>query len=133
MRKVTQMTVEFSYGFYLIICIAITIWVARMLRKDAPVLIESANDGRSEVNAAITRLLIVGFYLVNLGVICVALKYGEKAVDLASAIELLSTKIGIILVALGAAHFGILAKLFRIKRDALLMARRHRLDTDATA
>lgn len=124
------MMMVYCYGVYLVVCFAVTIWVARMLRKDAPALIESANEGQTEANGAITRLMIVGFYLVNIGAICVALRYGGTATDVATALELLSTKIGIILVALGLVHFSILAKLFKIKHDSTRAPLGQRLDVE---
>ena len=63
-----------------------------------------------------TRLLIVGFYLVNLGIISLALKYGGPAQDVTSVMELLSTKVGTILISLGFVHFIVLAKLGAMRR-----------------
>lgn len=116
-------TMVWTYAVYLTACIGITIWVARTLATHAPVMIDSGRDQRSEATTSVTRLMITGFYLVNIGVICVALKYGEKAIDAASAFEVLSTKVGIILVSLGFVHFVILAKLSTLQRDASFFAR----------
>jgi hypothetical protein len=54
---------------------------------------------------SVNDLLVVGFYLLNFGYVALALKYGEKPVDLQGAIEFLATKIGLVLVILGAMHF----------------------------
>jgi hypothetical protein len=50
-------------------------------------------------------LLVVGFYLINIGFIAMALRYGDKPRDLQEMIEFLSTKLGVVLVVLGAMHF----------------------------
>jgi hypothetical protein len=48
---------------------------------------------------------LVGFYLVNVGFVSLALRYGLKPLDAVGAIEFLSTKIGLVIVILGLMHF----------------------------
>ena len=109
-------TMAWTYAIYLTICTSITVWVARTLGNHAPAFLDDSNHERSELTNAVTRLLIVGFYLVNLGVISLALKYGDPAQDITSAMELLSTKVGAILISLGLVHFIVLAKLGAMRR-----------------
>ena len=113
-RVVTMMA--WTYLVYLSLCTGITVWVARTLGSHAPTFLSDPRDERRELTLAVTRLLIVGFYLVNLGVISLALKYGGTASDVTSAMELLSTKVGAILVILGLVHFIVLAKLSAMRR-----------------
>lgn len=54
---------------------------------------------------AVNHLLVVGFYLINVGFIAFTLRCGDKPTDLQSMIELLSTKLGVVLLVLGAMHF----------------------------
>jgi|DeeseametMP0441B_FD_contig_31_1258697_length_565_multi_2_in_0_out_0_2 hypothetical protein len=109
-------TMAWTYAIYLTICTSVTIWVARTLGSHAPAFLVDSNGERSELANAMTRLLIVGFYLVNLGVISLALKYGDPARDITSAMELLSTKVGAILISIGLVHFIVLAKLGSMRR-----------------
>jgi hypothetical protein len=69
---------------------------------------------------SVNHLLVVGFYLINVGYIALALKYGEKPVDVQSAVEFLSTKIGLVLVVLGGMHFFNMFVFSRMRRRALL-------------
>jgi len=108
-----------TYAIYLLVCIGITIWVAQTLERHAPALISSPVKSRAESNLAITKLSLVGFYLVNIGAICFALKIGGIAEDTTGAIELLSTKIGVILIGLGFVHFCILAKLASLRSEPI--------------
>ena len=110
-------TMVVTYAIYLVVCIGVTVWVARTLERHAPALVSSPIKERAESNDAITKLSIVGFYLVNVGAICFALKFGGVAMDTAEAIELLSSKIGIILIGLGFVHFCILAKLASLRNE----------------
>lgn len=105
-----------TYVGYLVITIGITIWVARTLQHYGLVLMTRMHPANPEselrTNAlaeAMSHLLVVGFYLVNLGVITFALKSTEIVTNPQTAIELLSAKVGLILVVLGGMHFLILA------------------------
>src|ERR1700753_3352873 len=90
---------------YLVLGVGLTIWVARTLAKNGRVFLVDAFGGNAELADAVNRLLVVGFYLINVGFVALALKYGERPVDLAGAIEALSTKEGLVLVVLGVMHF----------------------------
>ena len=105
-----------TYVAYLGITVGITIWVARTLQHYGVVLMARGDSANSQENPrasaladAMSHLLVVGFYLVNLGVISFALKSSELVSNPQTAIELLSAKVGMILVVLGGMHFLILA------------------------
>lgn len=105
-----------TYVSYLAITVGITIWVARTLQHYGVVVMTRGDSANSQENPragalaeAMSHLLVVGFYLVNLGVISFALKSTEIVNNPQMAIELLSTKVGMILVVLGGMHFLILA------------------------
>ena len=65
---------------------------------------------------AVNHLLVVGFYLVNLGFVALALRYGDKPADLQGAVEFLSTKVGLATVVLGLMHFFNLKNFDRMRR-----------------
>lgn len=110
-------TLVWVYVAYLLVCLCVTVWVGRTLRRNAPVfLLDGTEHGREFVDA-LTHLLTVGFYLVNVGAIALALKYGGSVATATDAIELLSTKIGIILLVLGLIHSIVVAKLVGTRRN----------------
>ena len=94
-----------AYALYLLIAIAFTVWVARTLSGNGEVfLIECF--GHDEVLAKSTNhLLVVGFYLMNLGFIMLALQFGETPTTVAELVVFLSSKVGLAVVVLGAMHF----------------------------
>ena len=94
-----------AYIVYLAISIALTVWVARTLSKNGIVfLIECF--GHDDVLARSTNhLLVVGFYLVNLGWILLTLRFGSEPTNLADTFEFLASKVGLVVVVLGAMHF----------------------------
>ena len=110
--------VVWTYVAYLVICVGITIWVGEILRKYGRVVLSNGLEGSHELTDAFAHLLIVGFYLINLGVISFNLKIGGQVSDAQTAIELVSLKIGTILVVLGAMHFLIFAALAKTRSSA---------------
>ncbi|HZW29630.1 MAG TPA: hypothetical protein VFF52_02930 [Isosphaeraceae bacterium] len=113
-----------AYVAYLVISIALTVWVARTLVKNGRIFLVDSFLGNESLADSVNHLLAVGFYLVNIGYVALALKYGEKPLDLAQAIETLSTKVGLVLLVLGAMHFFNLYVFSRLRRRALLRSQK---------
>src|SRR5262245_29015994 len=82
------------YVAYLLISVALTVWVARTLHRNGRVFLVDSFLGNEALADSVNHLLVVGFYLVNIGYVTLALKYGDKATDTRSALETLSTKVG---------------------------------------
>ena len=110
-------TLIWVYAAYLIVCLCVTVWVGRTLQRNAPVFLKDGTENGKEFADSLVHLLTVGFYLINVGAISLALKYGDPVNDLTGAVELLSTKVGMILLVLGLVHSAILAKLTVIRRN----------------
>lgn len=94
-----------SYLVYLTISIAVTVWVARTLHRNGRIFLVDTFLGNEQLADSVNQLLVVGFYLINAGYVSVALKWGTRPTTAAEAIEYLSTKIGVVLLVLGAMHF----------------------------
>jgi hypothetical protein len=95
----------YTYGVYLLASAAVTIWVAHTLHSRGRLFLVKSFHGDSTLADSVNDLLVVGFYLLNFGYVALALKYGEKPVDLQGAIEFLATKVGLVLVILAVMHF----------------------------
>lgn len=114
-------TTAMTYLLYLAISIALTVWVARTLHKNGRSFLVDAFHGNKELADSVNHLLVVGFYLINLGYVVLALRlrFGIAAPqDFQSLLEFLSFKIGIVMVVLGAMHFGNLFFFSYIRRRA---------------
>ncbi|HUQ70439.1 MAG TPA: hypothetical protein VM165_12990 [Planctomycetaceae bacterium] len=109
-------TMTGMYLTYVALCVGITVWVARTLRKHGRVFLTDGHEDHRELSEALSHLLVVGFYLVNFGVISFALKSAQQANTIPTAIELLSSKVGLILLTIGAMHFMILATFASVRR-----------------
>ena len=99
------MNVAACYFSYLAISIGLTVWVARTLHKNGRVFLVDAFHGNAELADSVNHLLVVGFYLINIGYIALALQTGSPMTTFRQIIELESVKIGVVLLILGAMHF----------------------------
>jgi hypothetical protein len=109
-----------TYFLYLAISVALTVWVARTLHKNGRLFLVDAFHGNEPLADSINHLLVVGFYLINIGYVTLALKYGDKAADLQQLLEALSTKVGAVLLILGGMHFFNLYVFSKMRKRALL-------------
>jgi hypothetical protein len=99
------MAILICYATYLTVSLALTVWVARTLHKNGRVFLVEAFRGNTELADSVNDLLVVGFYLINIGYIALALKT-EEAINTARAgLEIESGKLGVVLLILGGMHF----------------------------
>lgn len=124
----TTSLMPITYLVYLAICIPITIWVAQRLRTNGNIFLIRGCKGNQELADSISHLLSVGFYLLHVGLILLALKLGGHALNTVGAMELLSTKVGLVLLVLAISNFAHLMLFARIHGKP----RRHETETMAS-
>jgi len=107
-----------TYAAYLVISVALTVWVARVLSSNGRAFLVDVFAGDGEIADSVNRLLVVGFYLINLGYVSLALKIGGDVTTLQEAFEVLSRKVGLVLLVLGAMHLFNLLIFSRVRRSA---------------
>lgn len=105
-----------AYLLYLAISVALTIWVAQTLFKNGRVFLVDVFHGNESLADSVNHLLVVGFYLINLGYVSLALKLGYNVATTREAIEALSWKVGLVLLVLGGMHFFNLYIFSRMRR-----------------
>src|SRR5690242_10548399 len=93
-----------EYAAYAVSSVGLTIWIARTSFKHGAVFLEDVFADQPKMADAVNRLLVVGFYLINLGYAALLLK-AEHSASAVGAIEVLSYKLGLLLLSLGAMHF----------------------------
>lgn len=105
---------------YLTISLAVTIWVARTLHKNGRIFLVDAFHGNENLADSVNHLLVVGFYLLNIGFITLAVKFGDRPTDFPSFLEAVCTKEGFALLVLGVMHFFNIYVFNRMRKRALL-------------
>ena len=109
-----------AYVIYLLVSIALTIWVARTLSRNGRIFLADVLKGNENLAEAVNHLLVVGFYLVNLGFVALYLSGDETIENTRGIFEALSTKLGVVLLVLGVMHLGNVYVLNRIRRRGML-------------
>jgi hypothetical protein len=99
------MYIVVCYVTYLAISLAVTIWVARTLHHNGRSFLIDAFQGNGELADSVNHLLVVGFYLINIGYVALAMRTGDAVPTVRSAIELVCDKLGVVLIVLGIMHF----------------------------
>ncbi|HFC11894.1 MAG TPA: hypothetical protein ENJ56_03545 [Anaerolineae bacterium] len=107
-----------THFLYIAISLSITVWVGRTLFKNGHIFLIDAFRGSETKANAVNNLLIIGFYLVNLGLISLLLRKGAHPTNAVEVIELLSAKIGTVLLVLGALHYFNVLNIAKMSRKA---------------
>jgi hypothetical protein len=111
----------FEYVVYLGASVVLTVWVGRTLYVNGRrFLVEvMADDGLAE---SVNHLLLVGFYLVNIGVAALLVNATGRLETPADMVRTLATQLGIVLLVLGGMHFTNLFVLQRLRHSSQVRA-----------
>ncbi|BDI33221.1 hypothetical protein CCAX7_52720 [Capsulimonas corticalis] len=113
------MIIVTTYLTYLAISIGLTAWVAQTLHKNGRIFLVDVFHGNEPLADSVNHLLVVGFYLINLGFVSLSLKLGYEVTTAQGSIEALSSKIGMVLLVLGGMHFFNLAIFSKMRHGAI--------------
>jgi hypothetical protein len=106
-----------EYLAYLTLSVPLTLWVGRALQRNgAPFLTEMLKDGA--VADSVSRLLVIGFYLAGLGGVALLLQVNVVVGSPADVVRAVATRVGLVLLLLGALHMINVLILHRLHRPA---------------
>ncbi len=114
------MYIEWSYAAYMTLSVVLTVWVAHALHSRGRIFLVDRFGGNEPLAGSINYLLVVGFYLVNIGFVTLALRSDATLLNWRQVIEFLSSKIGLVLLLLGGMHFLNLLLLMRVRHRAVM-------------
>jgi hypothetical protein len=92
------------YVVYALIAIGLTAWLARTLFRSGVAFLHDVFADRPELADAVNRLLVVGFYMLNLGYALYILR-ASRGLDAFEAVQFLVNRLAILLVTLAGMHF----------------------------
>jgi len=90
---------------YLLVAGNATFFLGQHLYKNGYYFLVSIFNNREEIIQPVNKLLLVGFYLVNIGFVLLYLSQNNNITDLRSSIEFLSQKIGVVFLVVAIMHF----------------------------
>src|ERR1041384_7817599 len=67
-----------AYIVYMLASVGLTVWVAHTLHKNGRVFLVDSFLGNEPLADSVNRLLVVGFYLINIGYVGLALRFGNR-------------------------------------------------------
>ena len=114
--------IVWTYIVYIALSIPLTIWVAHTLYKNGRIFLIDSFRGNERLADSVNHLLVVGFYLINIGYVALALKERIAPTDVREVFETISRKIGVVMLVLGAMHFFNILVFSKMRRRALLQA-----------
>lgn len=94
-----------AYSLYLLLAVGMTIWVGRSLSFNGRVYLLRYLGNDDELAGSVNHLLVVGFYLVNLGFIALALSQAGSVASIEALFRFLGLHVGLALLLLGGMHF----------------------------
>jgi len=100
----TDENVIVVYVVYVAIAATLTIWLARTLFRHGTAFLHDVFSERPELADAVNRLLVVGFFMLNLGYALYLLR-ASRGLDAFEATQFLVNRLAILLVTLAGMHF----------------------------
>ncbi len=92
------------YAAYTVIAVGLTAWLARTLFSSGVAFLRDVFEDRPALADAVNRLLVVGFYMLNLGYALYILR-ASRGLDAFEAVQFLVNRLALLLVTLAAIHF----------------------------
>ncbi|MEM6819713.1 MAG: hypothetical protein AAF578_13095 [Pseudomonadota bacterium] len=94
-----------NYLIYIVLSIGITIAVARTLSVNGLPFLVRSFSGDVELARSTNHLLVVGFYLINIGFVLKNMRVNASISDINSLIVYQASEIGFVLLVVGFMHF----------------------------
>jgi len=107
-----------AYSTYLVLTVSLTMWVAHTLFKNGQVFLIEIFGGQEELASSVNRLLVVGFYLINIGYAVFTLEGMGSVSNTVEVMKALSRSVGSIILILGGMHFLNLFIFFELRKRA---------------
>jgi len=109
-----------NFIVYLAFSIFITVYVSRTLSKNGLAFLVQGFKGNVELATSTNHLLVVGFYLVNLGFVLLRMQTNIVVDSLDRLIVYQAEGLGLVLLVLGFAHFFNMYVIHRISVSGIM-------------
>ncbi|MEH0153824.1 hypothetical protein V6R21_06730 [Limibacter armeniacum] len=95
---------EIAFGLYLIVATLTTVLLGKKLYVKGEVFLKSIFSGTPKLVQPINTILLIGFYLVNIGMVLVYFTQEMNLLTVLDIVEFLLTKLGGIYLIIGGMH-----------------------------
>ena len=112
------MNIVGTYLLYLLISTGLTVLVGTGLARSGRAFLLDVFGGNDTLARAVSRLIVLGFYLLSLGFVTRTMRTGGDIGNARAGLQLLSVKVGEVLLVLGVLPLVALTALVRTRRRA---------------
>jgi hypothetical protein len=120
MRQEATMDIVGTYLVYLLISSGLTVVVGTGLARSGRAFLLDVFSGNDALARAVSRLLVLGFYLLSLGFVTLTMRTHGDITSARAGLQVLSVKVGEVLLVLGVLPLITLAALARTRRRSLI-------------
>ena len=103
------------YVLYAAVAVGLTAWLARTLFRNGAVFLHDVFDDRPQLADAVNRLLVTGFYMLNLGYGLWVLR-ASAGLDAFEAVQLFVRRVALLLLVLAVMHLVNVFVFWRIRQ-----------------
>jgi hypothetical protein len=119
-RREATMDIVGTYLVYLLISSGLTVVVGTGLARSGRAFLLDVFNGNDALARAVSRLLVLGFYLLSLGFVTLTMRTPGDITSARAGLQVLSVKVGEVLLVLGVLPLITLAALARTRRRSLI-------------
>jgi len=94
-----------AYGIFMLIVAYIIIVVGRICYRNGNIYVLSLIPGHEDLCLRINKILLMGYYLVNIGYAAMTLVSWQTIINLPQLVELIAVKTAIIICILSVLHY----------------------------
>lgn len=102
------------YAIYTAVAVGLTAWLARTLSRNGAIFLHDVFHDRPGLADAVNRLLVTGFYMLNLGYAFYVLR-ADRGLDAFQSVQFLVNRLALLLVTLALIHFVNVIVFWRIR------------------
>ena len=93
-----------TFILYVFVASSTTVLLGKVLYENGAVFLERIFAANVEIVKPLNRILLIGFYLVNLGFVMAYISQRFEVTNMLQCIEFLGTRIGMVYLILGSMH-----------------------------
>ncbi|WP_199121365.1 hypothetical protein [Pedobacter sp. ASV28] len=94
-----------GYGLFILFIVLIIVWVGKICYKNGNLFVAELIPGHVELCHQINKVLLIGYYLVNIGYCALTLSFWEPIFSVSVLVEVVALKIATIIMILSVLHY----------------------------
>lgn len=109
-----------AYLIYLVLIIFIIVYVGRLFHRNGRIFMLSLFAGDTALTDTVNNVLLIAYYLFNIGYAFVTLRFWEKIVSAETLIASIGSNMGILIFILASTHYLNMIMIYFLSKYKLL-------------